>query len=236
MQHQFLHSVFEWAVAHGHRTDNPAKSVKVLAPDVQAPVVTQPSLAYAEAPDAMRKVQASEHDPAVKLALVFTVLCAARVGEVSGATWHEMDLDAAVWTRPATRMKSKRKHHVPLSDQAVELLALAKALRRPGPLVFVAPDARRGGVRAVTGYDFSKVLRPFGIHRRRGEANRDARISRDVCDLGDGGPAGFRRRMGTRRSPTRGQVQPGSVMGVRRWLTVGTELMQAWADFILPES
>ena len=55
-------------------------------------------------------------------ALEFAILAAARSGEVLGARWKEMDLDARVWTVPADRMKGGRVHRVPLSDRAVAML------------------------------------------------------------------------------------------------------------------
>src|SRR5436189_3140 len=53
--------------------------------------------------------------------------------DVIGATWKELDLEAAVWTIPAARMKAHRQHRVPLSPQAIRLL---KALPRDGERVF----------------------------------------------------------------------------------------------------
>ena len=51
-----------------------------------------------------------------------------------GAEWREMDAAGAVWTVPATRMKGKREHRVPLCGRAVEVLAEVRgqvvALRR----------------------------------------------------------------------------------------------------------
>lgn len=55
-------------------------------------------------------------------ALEFAILTAARSGEVRGATWSEIDLDAAVWEIPKARMKGGRDHRVPLSAEAVALL------------------------------------------------------------------------------------------------------------------
>ncbi|MEI7970726.1 MAG: integrase arm-type DNA-binding domain-containing protein [Betaproteobacteria bacterium] len=55
-------------------------------------------------------------------ALEFTILCAARSGEVRLAKWQEFDLEAKVWTIPGARMKAGREHRVPLSDAAVALL------------------------------------------------------------------------------------------------------------------
>lgn len=55
-------------------------------------------------------------------ALEFTILTAARSGEVRHATWAEVDLASKVWTVPAERMKAGRQHRVPLSDGAMRLL------------------------------------------------------------------------------------------------------------------
>ncbi|MEB0059256.1 integrase arm-type DNA-binding domain-containing protein [Variovorax sp. LG9.2] len=75
-------------------------------------------------------------------ALEFGILCASRSGEVRGALWSEIDLDAAVWRVPAERMKAHKEHRVPLSPQAVALLeALPKMANIE--LVFPAP---RGGM------------------------------------------------------------------------------------------
>ncbi|MXW66432.1 MAG: tyrosine-type recombinase/integrase [Gemmatimonadales bacterium] len=56
------------------------------------------------------------------------VLTAARWGEVRWAEWSEIDLRESVWTVPATRMKAKREHRVPLCGRAVEILAEARKL------------------------------------------------------------------------------------------------------------
>jgi integrase len=55
-------------------------------------------------------------------ALEAAILTAARSGEVRGMTWDELDLEQKLWTIPASRMKAKRAHRVPLSTAAVTLL------------------------------------------------------------------------------------------------------------------
>ena len=64
------------------------------------------------------------------LALEFTILTAARTGEVIGATWDEVELDKAIWTVPASRMKAGKEHRVPLSPRAVEILKSTQGLRK----------------------------------------------------------------------------------------------------------
>ena len=68
-------------------------------------------------------------------AVEFAILTAARSGEVRGAVWAEIDLDKALWTVPASRMKSGREHRVPLSKPAIRLLRSLAAEESEG-LVF----------------------------------------------------------------------------------------------------
>lgn len=69
------------------------------------------------------------------LALEFTILTAARVGEVLECSWSEFDLGSRVWTVPAKRMKAEREHRVPLSTRACEILDVMESLRQ-GSYVF----------------------------------------------------------------------------------------------------
>jgi integrase len=55
---------------------------------------------------------------------------------VLGAKWSEIDLDKGLWTVPAERMKAKRKHRVPLSPSAVDILKAAATLPKRAGYVF----------------------------------------------------------------------------------------------------
>lgn len=76
-------------------------------------------------------------------ALLFTILTACRSGEVRGATWREIDLDARVWTIPAERMKAHVQHRVPLTGAMVEVLQAVKP-RNPRPDDYVFQGAKHG--------------------------------------------------------------------------------------------
>lgn len=73
--------------------------------------------------------QLAERNAVAALALEFCILTAARTGEVIGATWSEIDLEKAVWTVPAERMKAGKAHRVPLSPRAIEILAASQGLK-----------------------------------------------------------------------------------------------------------
>lgn len=70
-----------------------------------------------------------ERESVGRVALEALILTAARSGEIRGATWHELDLDAALWSVPASRMKMGRAHIVPLSVEAVAVFERAKKLQ-----------------------------------------------------------------------------------------------------------
>jgi integrase len=76
-------------------------------------------------------------------ALAFTILTAARSGEVLNATWDEIDFEAATWTVPASRMKMGKPHAVPLSDEAVAILKALEATHGKSPYVFPGSIPRR---------------------------------------------------------------------------------------------
>lgn len=80
------------------------------------------------------------------LALEFTILTAARTGEVIGARWQEFDLRAKVWTVPPVRMKAGREHRVPLSSRAVAILEAARKLERDDSDIAFPGQSTDGGL------------------------------------------------------------------------------------------
>jgi len=63
-----------------------------------------------------------ERHPTTKYALRLTLLTLARSCEVLGARWDEIDLEGGTWIIPASRMKMREAHAIPLPSQAVEML------------------------------------------------------------------------------------------------------------------
>jgi integrase len=77
------------------------------------------------------------------LALEFTILTAARTGEVLKAKWAEIDTDRTVWSVPAEHMKGRRAHRVPLSLAALTVLERARHAGKGSEFMF--PNTGRGG-------------------------------------------------------------------------------------------
>jgi integrase len=117
------------------------------------------ALPYPQVPAALRAVRESAATPTVKLGFEFLALTACRSGEVRGARWEEVDPDAAAWTVPAARMKGGRPHRVPLSAEAIAVLAEARGLDNGSGLVFPAP---RSGAE-LSNMAFAQLLRRLGL-------------------------------------------------------------------------
>jgi len=121
-----IEAVLNFAKVAGWRSgENPARwrghlDQVLPARSLVQKVVHHRALPYPDIAKFMRQLRS--RDGTAARALEFTILTAARTGEIIGAQWDEIDLQAAVWTVPAERMKAKREHRVPLSPDALRLL------------------------------------------------------------------------------------------------------------------
>ena len=137
-----IEAVLDWATVDGKRSgDNPARWAgnlehRLAAPSKVAKVKSHPALPYAEMHRFMADLRGRTGSAR---ALEFAILTAARSGEVRGAAWDEIDMDAGTWTIPAERMKAEREHVVMLSDAALALLRDLPRLETSS-LVFPAAD------------------------------------------------------------------------------------------------
>lgn len=91
-------------------------------------------------------------------ALAFLILTAARSGEVRGATKSEFDLDAAVWTIPAERMKAGKEHRVPLTPMAVQVIR--EQLERGDGSELVFPGQKVG--KPMSDMTLAKLVKRIG--------------------------------------------------------------------------
>ncbi len=135
---QRCEAVVDAAIARGHSgAANPFRWKGALANLLPAraqvrKVRHQPALPWQQVPAFLTALGAARGQGADMLHLA--ILCASRSGEVRAARWSEFDLEAAIWTIPASRMKANQRHAVPLSEPALDLL---RRVRGTGSL----PDA-----------------------------------------------------------------------------------------------
>jgi integrase len=167
---QRIESVLDWAKAHNYRTgDNPAawrghlESV-MAKPSKVATRENHAALEYTALPAFVADVR--RHDGVAAVALEFTILTAARTGEVIGAKPEEFDLKAKTWTVPAARMKAKVEHVVPLSPRA---LALVKRMREQhSESAWLFPGARDG--QPLSNMAMLELVRGMATTNAAGEA------------------------------------------------------------------
>lgn len=215
-----IEAVLDFAKAQGWRTGENCARWKGHLENILArrPKLAQShhaAMAYLEVPQFMQKLRAQEALAAP--AFQFLILTAARLSEVTGATWVEMDCEARVWTIPAGRMKAGREHRVPLSHAAMEILQGAAELRTAAQLVF--PGRSRG--RPLSGEAFRVLLPSATLHGFR-SSFRDwcaetTTFPREVCEQALAHAIGNEAELAYRRTD---------------WLERRRALMEQWADFI----
>lgn len=138
---------------------------------------------YAEVRDLLNTIKMSGAGDTVKRAFEFTVLTAARSGEMRLATWSEIDFKTKRWNIPAERMKSAKEHRVPLSPRVLEIL---EEQRGNGSDLIFASD--RGKV--YSDMTFTMLMRrlglPFTVHGFRSTfrdwSAEQTSYPRDVCE------------------------------------------------------
>ncbi len=166
---QRMSAVMGWAWAHGFIAANPVDVVGYLLPKQgeAARVEHFPAMPWRDVP-AFVAGNLSDRQSVSANALMFLMLTAARSGEIRGAAWAEMDLDNAIWTIPAERMKMGVVHRIPLSDAAISIL---KAQQGQHPtLVFPSPRAAK----ALSDSALTMFLRKHNAHSNTGERTATA--------------------------------------------------------------
>lgn len=121
-----IEDILNWAKVMGYRSgENPAlwrghfKYLLAKPSDVHK-VKHHKAMPYRDISNFMAELKPMTSISAK--ALQFTILTGCRTKEVIGAVWDEIDMDQRTWTVPAPRMKMKRRHIVPLSNQAMSFL------------------------------------------------------------------------------------------------------------------
>jgi integrase len=202
-----IESILDWATASKFRSgDNPARwkgHLKILLPRQTEKKKHLEAMPYIQVASFITGL--GNDVPA--LALEFTILTAARTGEVRGARWTEVDFESKVWTIPAERTKRQREHRVPLAPRALEIL---KGLPRTGGRIF--PLGQNGMLdktpEGVTVHGFRSSFRTW--------CSEQTNFPREVAEAALGHATG---------DQTERAYQRGDVLEKRR------KLMEAWANY-----
>lgn len=137
--------VFDYAKATHRARANPAREL-ARNPLLKAPEVQHfAALKRDQVGPMLRALAKSEAGFSVKAALLLMMFTGLRDAALRGATWQEIDLDTAVWTVPAKRMKSGREHRLPLPKQAIAVLKHLAAEAGSEPSAFVFASTSKAG-------------------------------------------------------------------------------------------
>ncbi len=154
----FAGRVFRYAVATARAKRNVAADLRgaLVAPKVKNHAAIIEPVAVGAL---LRAIDGFDGQPVTIWALRLAPHVFVRPGELRQAEWSEFDLEAAVWRIPASRMKMKREHVVPLSKQAVAILTEARGLTGNGRFVF---PGQRTPKRPMSENTLNAALRRLG--------------------------------------------------------------------------
>lgn len=220
---QYIRQVFIYAISHDRAETNPADYVRDSLPVVVTrhfPTITDP----VQIGGLLRAIDGCTHSFVVKCALRLAPLVFVRPGELQKAEWGEIDTKAALWRIPAEKMKMKRPHLVPLSRQALTILADIHPLTGRGQYIF---PSERGRDRPISNGTINAALEVLGFtgdqivcHGFRHMA------STCLYELGWPSDAIERQLAHVEQNKIKGTYNKAEHLEKRR------EMMQAWADYL----
>lgn len=152
--------VFRFAITTARADNDPTQALKgaISSPKPKhRPAITDPVALGG----LLRAIDEFQGQPETKAALQLMALLAPRPGELRNATWAEFDLVKSVWAIPATRMKMRRPHRIPLAPQAVSILKALHQISGKNAFGLVFPGVRVAS-RPVSENTLGAALRRLG--------------------------------------------------------------------------
>ncbi len=221
---QICGQVFRYAVAEGSADRDVTADLKgalSTVPEAHFAAITEPK----QAGELMRAIFAYTGHPCTLAGLKLSALTFVRPGELRTAEWAEIDLDAAEWRIPGSKMKMKVDHLVPLSVQAVEILRSVQPVTGHGRYVF---PSLRTGERPMSENTINAALRGMGYSKEAHTAHGFRAMARTIMDevLGE--------RVDLIEHQMAHQVKDpnGHAYNRTAHLPARRDMMQQWADYL----
>jgi integrase len=151
--------VFRYAVATGRADSDPTGALKgAIATPIERhrAAIVEPKAFGA----LLRSIVAYQGFPETSAGLQLLALTFVRPGELRSAEWTEFDLDSALWSIPAGKMKMRRPHRIPLAPQALAILRDLHALTGHGRFLF---PSVRSSARYMSENTINAALRRLGF-------------------------------------------------------------------------
>ena len=220
--------LFRYAVATGRAESDPTRDLKgaLAMPAVRhMPSITDPK----KVGELMRAIEGYEGYPVSQAALKLAPLLFVRPGELRKAEWAEIDLDGALWTIPAERMKTRKQnpqdHLVPLSKQAVMVLSELHAITGRGRYVF--PGARTNR-RPMSENTVNAALRRMGYGKDEIVGHGFRAMARTILDE----QLEFRPDIVEQQLAHAVRDPQGRAYNRTAHLSERRRMMQRWADYL----
>ncbi|RRN99559.1 tyrosine-type recombinase/integrase [Pectobacterium aquaticum] len=156
---QACNQVFRYAIVTGRAENNPASELASALPPPKA--THYPHLLPDELPDFLRALSTYSGSKVTQLATRILMLTGVRTIELRQAEWKEFDFEKQLWEVPKERMKMRRPHLVPLSDQVIDALQQLHAVTGRYNLVF---PGRNDITKPMSEASINQVLKRIGYH------------------------------------------------------------------------
>ena len=220
---EHIGQIFRWAIRKRKAKLDPTQELRGFLPGRKAKhfaSLTEPRQIAA----LLRAIDGYQGHFITQQALRLAPLVFVRPGELRHAEWREIDLDAAEWRIPASKMKMDRAHLVPLSRQAIAVLAAIQPVTGRGQYVF---PSLRSGARPMSENTVTGALRRLGYSgdEMTGHGFRSLASTR-LNEMGRNRDAIERQLAHVENSRVRAAYNHAEYLGERR------QMMQAWADYL----
>ncbi|WP_233967403.1 tyrosine-type recombinase/integrase [Pectobacterium polaris] len=156
---QACNQVFRYAIVTGRAENNPASELASALPPPKA--THYPHLLPDELPDFLRALSTYSGSRVTQLATRILMLTGVRTIELRQAEWKEFDFEKQLWEVPKERMKMRRPHLVPLSNQVIDALQQLYAVTGRYNLVF---PGRNDITKPMSEASINQVLKRIGYH------------------------------------------------------------------------
>jgi integrase len=219
---QYTANVFRYAVQCGHLSNNPAVDLRgALAPVLVThyPAITEPKAVGA----LLRAIDGYQGLFIVRCALRLAPLVFVRPGELRSMEWTEIDIETATWRIPASKMKMRRDHTVPLSKQALSILEEIRPLTGNGRFVF---PSERTNERCMSENTIGSALRRLGYSREEMTGHGFRAMASSLLNELGFKPDLIELQLAHKEQGVRAVYHRSEHLEARR------KMMQQWADYL----
>jgi integrase len=215
--------IFRYAVATGRCQYDPSRDLHGAVPPAKSghfASLTDPLHIAA----LLRAIETYSGDYSTLYALRLSPYVFVRPGELRHAEWHEIDFKAKQWRIPAEKMKMRREHIVPLSQQSVAIFKEIQALNTQRRYVF---SSLRTPKRPISNNTLNAALRCMGYRKDQMTAHGFRSMASTLLN-----EQGFRADIIEKQLAHEERNAIRAAYNRAEYLPERTQMMQHWADYL----